>query len=700
MMPVRKSEIPFVVFLIPFITGIWFGITFNLGAGSLLSSTVIAGLAITLILLNLFYRRFKLYQFRWLGGVLVQLFLFVSAWAMSMQANELNDDDHFSKKSSDHLLVRINSEPKISNGTERFTAIVLQTIKDKQTSKCIGNLLLTIKTTTDSTLFYGDMLLIPSAYTLIDAPANPAEFNYKKYLADQNIHYRQMLNAGQYLRIAQETGNPLINFSLRARRKLVERLKKYIHEPEAIGVASTLILGYKADLDEDTYQTYSKTGTVHVLSVSGAQVAILLILLEWALSFLKGIRYGRFVKACIILFITLYYALLTGFSPAVCRAALMVSFVIAGNFFSKTINTLNILALSAFLLLIIKPFYLYDIGFQLSYLAVGGLIVVQPTVYKCFKFKNKWADKMWKLCALSLTAQLVTLPLSVWYFHQFPVYFVISNLFVVIPAALVMYTGIAYFLLDQIPLCGKILGCILEKTILAMDATLHIIEHAPFSSINKIWLTPASEFILCLLILAVTNFLFRRTIRSIRITLVIFFLFSFFVSFKRYNNLRKSEIVLFAIAKHRTIAFRSGDQAVILSDLPDTNKSFKRSVQPYLDSCQVSKLTLIKPDTDYSNALFIKKGNLIGFAAKTLFMFNKTIQMTVMPHKIQVDYLFLPDGLVKNISKIDKNFNYQKLIIYTADATRNKPKKPYPIEPEARKYLVITGNKSLTLASN
>ena len=700
MMPVRKSEIPFVVFLIPFITGIWCGITFNLGAGSLLPAAVIAGLAIALILLNLFYRKFKLYQFRWLGGVLVQLFLFVSAWAMAMQAKELNDDDHFSKKSSDHLLVRINSAPKISNGIVRFTAIVLQTIKDKQTSKSIGNLLLLVKTSTDSTLFYGDLLLIPSAYTLIDAPANPAEFNYKKYLADQNIHYRQMLNAGQYLRIARETGNPLINFSLRARLKLVVRLKKYLHEPEAIGVASTLILGYKADLDEDTYLAYSKTGTVHVLSVSGAQVAILVILLEWALSFLKGIRYGRFVKACIILFITWYYALLTGFSPAVCRAALMVSFVIAGNSFSKTINTLNILALSAFLLLIIKPFYLYDIGFQLSYLAVGGLIVVQPTVYKCFKFKNKWADKVWKLCALSLTAQLVTLPLSAFYFHQFPVYFLLSNLVVIIPAALVMYAGIAYLVLDRIHFLGKLLGYLLEKTILALDTALHMIEYAPFANVEKIWLTPASEALLCLLILAVINFLFFRTIRSIRVTLFMLLLFSASISIKRYNNLHTNEIVLFTIAKHRAMAFKSGDQAVILTDLNDTNRSFKYAVQPYLDSCQVTELSLIKPDADYSNAFFIKKRNLVEFGTKALMIFNKSIRITNLPHKIQVDFLFLPDGMAKDIRKIDKNFDYKKLILFSNGASWEASKKPHLIRAGKRKYVVITGNKSLTLASN
>ena len=263
-----------------------------------------------------------------------------------------------------------------------------------------------------------------------------------------------------------------------------------------------------------------------------------------------------------------------------------------------------------------------------------------------------------------------------------------------------MYAGIAYLVLDRIHFLGKLLGYLLEKTILALDTALHMIEYAPFANVEKIWLTPASEALLCLLILAVINFLFFRTIRSIRVTLFMLLLFSASISIKRYNNLHTNEIVLFTIAKHRAMAFKSGDQAVILTDLNDTNRSFKYAVQPYLDSCQVTELSLIKPDADYSNAFFIKKRNLVEFGTKALMIFNKSIRITNLPHKIQVDFLFLPDGMAKDIRKIDKNFDYKKLILFSNGASWEASKKPHLIRAGKRKYVVITGNKSLILASN
>ncbi len=700
MMPARKSEIPFVVFLIPFLSGIWFGISFNTAFGTLLLPIFVGALSSALILLNLLYKKLSLYKSRWLGGALIHLFLFFSGWVMACNANEMNLNDHFSKKNSDHFLVRINSEPKISNGMLRFTATVQQTIKGNRASNASGNLLLTLKSTTDSTLFYGDRLLIPTACTLVDPPANPAEFNYKNYLANQNIHYRQMLYARQYLRIAKNAGNPLISYSLSLRQKLVEKLKENIHSPEAMGVASTILLGYKASLDEDTYQAYSKTGTVHVLSVSGAQVGIIFILLEFVFSFLNRVSYGRFLKAGMIIFFILYYALLTGFSPTVCRAALMISFIVAGKTFSKTISTLNILALSAFLLLTYNPLYLNDVGFQLSYLAVGSLITLQPYVYKWFKFKNKWLSKLWLLCSVSLTAQVVTFPLTAWYFHQFPVYFLISNLLVIIPAALIMYCGIAYFLFGWLPIIGKILGCVLEKTVIDMDCVLHFIEHAPLASINNIWLRAIDIFLLFLFMFAAFYGFFSKEKWPLKLSMAAFLLFSISVSLNKYSNLRSKEITLFYIRKHQTIAFRSGNQAIILTDLCDSDRSFKYAVQPYLDSCQVVQFKLIAPDSDISQSFIIKKKNLINFDHKTLMIYNKTLFLANIRNKIPVDYLLLSAGRLNELGKIERDFDYQKLIVCNNWIYAGLAKFHYQNKQAHRKYVLSTGNKSLLLLSN
>lgn len=195
--------------------------------------------------------------------------------------------------------------------------------------------------------------------------------------------------------------------ALALRRQMVEKLKKQMHDPNAIAVASTLILGYKADLSEDVLQAYSKTGTIHVLSVSGAHVAIIWALLAFMLNFLNRFRHGRVIKAIIIIPIIWYYAMLTGFSPAVCRAAVMISTVIIGKTYNRYINNLNILAISAFILLLYNPLLITDVGFQLSYLAVAGLVVLQPVVYEWLTFSNKWIDKLWALCSVSIAAQVI-----------------------------------------------------------------------------------------------------------------------------------------------------------------------------------------------------------------------------------------------------------------------------------------------------
>ena len=195
-------------------------------------------------------------------------------------------------------------------------------------------------------------MLIPAKYNIIDPPFVPAEFNYKQYLQYQNVFYQAYLYPGQFKLVSSGNGNPLIAHSLGLRQRLVEKLKVNMRDTNAIAVASTLILGYKADLSNDLLQAYSKTGTVHVLSVSGAHVAIVYILLTFALSFLNGFKAGRVVKAIIIVTLIWYYAMLTGFSPAVCRAALMISFLITGKTFNRYINTLNLMAASAFVLLI------------------------------------------------------------------------------------------------------------------------------------------------------------------------------------------------------------------------------------------------------------------------------------------------------------------------------------------------------------
>jgi len=454
----HKGEIPFVILLIPFLLGITVGLNFARFAEASILLIILLTLSAAFIILNISYKKFNIYKARWLGGILINLILFVFGWISIANYSELNRPNHFSKSPAQFVIIRINNEPILKNGLIRFTTIVEQNINKGNKTQASGTLLVTLKDSLAQTLAYGDEVLIPANYTLVDPPFNPAEFNYKQYLAHQNIYYQSFLYGHKYVVLAHDAGNTIVAYALKLRQQLVKKLKANMHNPDAIAVASTMLLGYRADLSNDVLQAYSSTGTVYVLTVSGSQVAIIYFLLTYILSFLSRHKYGKLLRATIIIGILWYYALLTGFSPAICRAVLVVSMIVIGKTYNRYINTLNILAFSAFVLLLYDPYLITEVGFQLAFLAVGGLIVLRPIVYDWFKFKNKFADKLWAVCSVSIAAQIITFPLSAFYFHQFPVYFLVSNVLVVIPAAIIMYTGILYLLLPQIAYVSRYLG--------------------------------------------------------------------------------------------------------------------------------------------------------------------------------------------------------------------------------------------------
>jgi competence protein ComEC len=696
----HKGEIPVVTLLLPFLPGIAIGIAFNPVNYLPLLWGIFIGLGILFISLNIGYRRLAIYKLRWLGGVLMSLLMLVAGCISAINVNELNNPRHFSKIPAQFICVHINNEPQLKNGLLRFTGTAKQSIYHRQTTAVNGSILVTIKDNDATALQYGDEVLIPATFTPTDPPFNPAEFNYKQYLAHQNIYHQVFLYPGQYRVLKHNTGNPIIAYALKLRQQMVTKFKQQLHNPDAIAVASTLILGYKADLSNDVLQAYSKTGTIHVLSVSGAHVAIIYLLLQWMLGFLERYRYGKLLKMTATILLIWYYSMLTGFSPAVCRAAVMISMVIIGKTFVRHINMLNILAISAFMLLLYNPFYITDVGFQLSYLAVAGLIIFQPIIYEWFKFKKKWIQKLWMLCSVSIAAQVITFPLSAFYFHQFPVYFLLSNLLIIIPTSIIMYTGLGYLLLSWVPGLSTILAWMLEKTILFMNKALTVIEYAPFASIGKIWLTTAEYLLAYILIISLFCFIYYKRSWLLKLSLACLFLLSISISVKRYNSDTTKSVAFLNLRKNTGMVFKSGNHAIVLSNLTDTDKSYTYSVQPYLDSSKISNTILLGFDQNISVPYLKKHGNLIQFYDKRILILDNEMANIQLPQKLKADYLYVTQNPHISLEQINKNYDYQTLVIDGSNSTKSITQ----LETEARlmhiNYRVIKRNISLVALSN
>ena len=700
MIPNHKGEIPAVLLLLPFLLGIGLGLNLLAGANATWLIVVFAALSLAFVLLNLYYNQLKLYKTRWVGGVLIAFILFLSGWINAIRYSELNSSDHFSKIPSQYLIVKITNEPVLKNSLLRFSANVEESSNNGKKTATSGTLLITLKDSSAKNLAYGDELLIPAKYNAIDPPFNPAEFNYKQYLANKNIYYQAFLYQKQYVLLGANTGNQLIAGSLRLRRQLVEKLKYNMSDTSAFAVASTLILGYRADLSPDILQAYSKTGTVYVLTVSGAQVAIIYLLLAFALKFLDRYKYGRLLRAVIIIAIIWYYALLTGLALAVCRVALMVSMVIIGKSFSRYINTLNILAISAFVLLLYDPFFITEVGFQLSYLAVSGLIVLQPVVYKWFKFKNKPADKIWALCSVSIAAQIIIFPICAFYFHQFPVYFLISNLFVFIPSALIMYSGIFYLLLPQIPYVSKSIAFVLEKTGLFMNKGLAVIENMPYASIDKLWLKPTEYAMLYIIIFSLFYFLYDRKTGLLKLSLVCTLLLCISLSIKKIHSARSNSISWLNLKKHKGIVFKNGTEALVLTDLKKTDRIFQYSIQPYLDSCQVSNATVYGLNQDINTTWLIKKYALVQFLNERIFIFDGRQQNIQPSQKIKTDYIYVTDNPYEGLNVLNNGFDYHTLVADGSNSDNLLSQVKQQAKTKGAGYEVLKRNNWLLSVSN
>lgn len=344
------------------------------------------------------------------------------------------------------LQARISEKLKPTPYNQRYIikAAAFRT-KHLETIETEGKLLLS--TEKDSIEFQvGDMLLLPYRPSDINSPLNPYQFDYKNYMEKQGVLKQLRINSEEILKIGQSSS--LISFAENLRERIITKLQAANFSEEELSIIQALLLGQRRDISRKIYDQYAAAGAVHILAVSGLHVGIILLILNILLKPLENLPHGRFFKTILLLLLMWGFALLAGLSPSVVRAVSMFSLVAIGMQLKRKTSVMNSLFVSLFVLLLINPYFIFQVGFQLSYLAVFSIVAFQPFLYRLLRPGFKPIRYMWGLLTVSVAAQLGVLPLSLFYFHQFPALFFLSNLVILPVLGIILGLGILIILLS------------------------------------------------------------------------------------------------------------------------------------------------------------------------------------------------------------------------------------------------------------
>jgi competence protein ComEC len=325
----------------------------------------------------------------------------------------------------------------------------------------------------------GQVIWVPKNPESLAPPSFPNEFDYKGYLASKGIHFRQFL--GKKLLVLPVPQAYQLKFTLEhLRHYFAQVIDRYVIRPESKQIALALLLGQKESLGKEVKQAYSATGTQHILAVSGLHVAIIYSILLLPLTYFKQEGHAlRKIYLFLVMGLIWIYALMTGFSPSVVRAVVMFSLVTLGQMRKRKPSIWNILSFSALLLLVLDPGVRTDLGFQLSYLAVAGIVGLQPLILQLWSPPNRVLDYFWQMAAVTLAAQLITSPLTIHYFHTFPSYFLLANLLIVPLSYLILCAGVPFLLLAWVPFLGRVLGAIVDFLLLLQNEVTYRIQDLP-----------------------------------------------------------------------------------------------------------------------------------------------------------------------------------------------------------------------------
>lgn len=510
------------------------------------------------------------YGSRWVFGLLLNLVFIMLGFQLASLQHELDSADHFSVLMNEEksLFSGILAEPPAERANSFRAVANIDRIYQGQGAKtCKGRVMVYFsKDTVVTGLKYGSRIIFSTAPVRVNPPANPGEFDYAGYLANKVIYHQVYLKPVAYRVVKGNEGHWLKALAFGVRDRFLQTFSRYGIGGREFAVAAALMIGYDDRLDPEQRREFSGAGAMHVLCVSGLHVGIVFLMADKLFFFLGRRKKGKVLKPMMIILVIWLYALITGLAPSVMRASLMFSLVTVGNALNRKSHIYNTLATSAFILLIINPAILFEVGFQLSYAAVIGIVTFQPYFKKIWVPPSGMLKYFWDILLVSLAAQLATGPLSVMYFHQFPNYFLLTNLLVIPFAGILIYTGVVFLVFAVVPAFGKIAALVLVSEIKALNWLIALIEGLPGAVSRNLFLPGFSTLLLYMLVLAL--FALYLSNKRIWFSIALATMLLLAADHARLNVLRAKQqmLIVHSMNRHTVISLVQGRVHNVLAD--------------------------------------------------------------------------------------------------------------------------------------
>ncbi len=567
----KLLEYPLSYFLIFLIIGIIFQFYTSIWNYSINFLFLLFG---TLITILFFYDKAK----RTFTLISYFLFFFLGV-SVTYFNNPKNKPDYYEKFTNENSIAVLTIQKVLKPGNyyNKYVANVTQVGTEKTTGKVLLNIQ---KDSVHNSLQIGNQLFLKPEFKELIPPLNPYQFSYKDYLAKQHIYHQIFTSKNQYKKLNNSSFS-LVGMSAAVRSKVQTSLRKYHFSKNEYAVINALLLGQRQEISKELLQDYTNAGAIHILAISGLHIGIILLILSFLFKPIEQFKNGRLIKSILIILLLWIFAFIAGLSASVVRAVTMFTFVAIGGSFKKKKIIEHSLISSMFLLLLIKPLFLFDVGFQLSYLAVFGIIWVQPLLYKLWK-PNIWLlDKFWGLFTVSIAAQVGILPISLYYFHQFPALFILSNLIIIPFLGSILIGGILIIILSALNILPQFIAdlygwiiSLMNKIVIWVSSKEEFLFKEISMSFNEMMVWYVFIFFGC-------QFLIHRNIKQLRYFLISIILVQSVYIFEAYQRNDKEELIVFHKSRKNLIGIRNSNKLKIYHNLDSNKVKTEKSIITY-----------------------------------------------------------------------------------------------------------------------